>query len=102
LNDQLKEVLGRLTEECAEVIQAISKANIFGLETDHKGKTNQEQLQQEIADVLAIVIVMSEKFPELINNKALETGMRRKVAKLKRYAPKLMDGFDLDKALRKN
>ena len=43
------EILLILQEECAELIQAVSKVKRFGLEY------NKEQLQQEIADVLCMI-----------------------------------------------
>lgn len=48
LNKQ-DEILLIMQEECAEVIQAISKVKRFGLEN------NIEQLNQEIADLLCMI-----------------------------------------------
>jgi NTP pyrophosphatase (non-canonical NTP hydrolase) len=49
LNKVQEEILTILQEECAEVIQAVSKVRRFG-ETN-----NIEQLEQEIADVLCMI-----------------------------------------------
>jgi NTP pyrophosphatase (non-canonical NTP hydrolase) len=49
------EILLILAEECAEVIQAISKIKRFGLNTEYKGTTNFEMLAIELGDVLALI-----------------------------------------------
>jgi len=49
MNQKQNEILLILQEECAEVIQAISKVKRFGLEN------NIEQLEQEVADVLCMI-----------------------------------------------
>lgn len=49
MNNKHNEILLILQEECAEVIQAISKVKRFGLEN------NIEQLEQEVADVLCMI-----------------------------------------------
>lgn len=45
MNDKQQEILDILQEECAEVIQAVSKVRRFGIED------NIEELCKEIADV---------------------------------------------------
>ena len=56
MNSQEREVMNILSEECAEVIQAISKIRRFGLDNSHKsGKTQRENLTQEIGDFLLLV-----------------------------------------------
>lgn len=49
MNNQQNEILLILQEECAEVIQAVSKVKRFGLEH------NIEQLNQEVADLLCMI-----------------------------------------------
>jgi len=49
MNKTQNEILLILQEECAEVIQAISKIKRFGLEN------NIDQLNQEVADVLCMI-----------------------------------------------
>jgi NTP pyrophosphatase (non-canonical NTP hydrolase) len=57
MNDNVKEILQILSEECAEVIQAISKCYRFG--PDHikpnKAKTNIAILEEELGDLLAMI-----------------------------------------------
>ena len=49
MNAREKEVMDILQEECAEVIQAVSKINRFGADNVKPGKpkTNREQLEEE-------------------------------------------------------
>lgn len=49
--------MGILQEECAEVIQAISKCRRFGLDNEYvKGTgTQRENLTQEIGDVVLLI-----------------------------------------------
>ena len=49
-----------LQEECAEVIQAVSKCSRFGIDNYKPGKplTNREHLEEELGDLLAMVDIM--------------------------------------------
>jgi NTP pyrophosphatase (non-canonical NTP hydrolase) len=48
-------LLSTLGEECAEVVQAISKANRFGFESKFESNlTNAEKISYEIADLVAV------------------------------------------------
>ena len=57
MNDKILEALGILQEECAEVIQIVSKCRRFGIDELHlkEGIKNRELLNEEIGDILAIV-----------------------------------------------
>ena len=50
---KINEILDILQEECAEVIQAISKCRRFGIEEQNlkTGRTQREELVQELGDV---------------------------------------------------
>lgn len=52
-----EEILNILQEECAEVIQAVSKCNRFGLDNfkPGKSKTNRQHLAEELGDLLAMI-----------------------------------------------
>lgn len=54
------EALDILAEECAEVIQAISKIKRHGLDSFHpvSGITNMAELACELGDVLAAVMIL--------------------------------------------
>ena len=53
LNSKEKEVMDILQEECAEVIQAVSKISRFGLDNFKPGKpkTNREHLEEELGEI---------------------------------------------------
>jgi len=58
------EVMDILQEECAEVIQAVSKIRRFGFESRWPEKTSsstKEQLETELGDLLAMVDIMVEQ-----------------------------------------
>ncbi len=55
MNDNQSEVLLITQEECAEVTQAISKVFRFGLDSVHKGVSNQEHLEEEIGDLMCMI-----------------------------------------------
>lgn len=53
---KLPEILDLLQEECAEVVQAVSKIRRFGLDNHHQsGATQRQNLTQEIGDVLLLI-----------------------------------------------
>lgn len=86
MNSRIKEALGILQEECAEVIVEISKSNRFGLETKHY-KTQQlhkEMLENEIGDVLALIDILKEE--KIITDRGLADAIQRKKHKLKLWS----------------
>jgi NTP pyrophosphatase (non-canonical NTP hydrolase) len=62
MNDDLREVLLILQEECAEVTQAVSKCFRFGPDQMKPGKnrTNLNMLEEEIGDLLAMVELLTD------------------------------------------
>jgi NTP pyrophosphatase (non-canonical NTP hydrolase) len=60
MNEQVKEALMILQEECAEVTQAISKIFRFGMDTQYPqgAPTNKEKLEEEVGDLLAMVDIL--------------------------------------------
>ena len=60
MNTKIKEVLSILQEECAEVIQAVSKCERFGIDNFKPGKpkTNREHLEEELGDMLAMIDIL--------------------------------------------
>jgi NTP pyrophosphatase (non-canonical NTP hydrolase) len=83
----LKQVMGVLTEECAEVIQAISKINRFGLDSEWQGVTNKQALITEIGDVLALVKVLKEDTDINISDEEIQVAIDAKLEKLKIFLP---------------
>jgi NTP pyrophosphatase (non-canonical NTP hydrolase) len=80
------EVMNILSEECAEVIQAISKCHRFGMDNAKPGKpkTNREHLEEELGDLLAMVDIMLEK--DIIKQDSLNTAKINKIEKLKKWS----------------
>ena len=62
MNDDLREVMLILQEECAEVTQAISKCFRFGPDQMKPGKdrTNINMLEEEIGDLFAMVELLTD------------------------------------------
>ena len=60
MNESQKEIMQITQEECAEVVQAISKVFRFGMESEHNGVTNREHLQVEVGDVLCMIDLMGQ------------------------------------------
>lgn len=86
MNDKTKEVMDILQEECAEVIQAVSKISRFGIDNLKPGKpkTNREHLEEELGDMLAMIDILIEK--EIVSPAHLETAKAAKIEKLKQWS----------------
>ena len=86
LNDKEYETLLILQEECSEVIQAVSKIFRFGLDNFKPGKpkTNQEHLEVEIGDLLAMITLLHEQ--GIIREEVIEKAMNHKFEKLKQFS----------------
>jgi NTP pyrophosphatase (non-canonical NTP hydrolase) len=86
MTEDNNEVMDIAQEECAEVIQAISKIRRFGMDNAKPGKdqTNREHLEEELGDVLAMVDIL------LINGVVswahLHKAKRAKIEKLKTWS----------------
>lgn len=80
------EVMDILQEECAEVIQAVSKIRRFGMDNSKHGtgQTNKEHMEEELGDMLAMIDIL------MINNVIswgnLHTAKRAKIEKLKKWS----------------
>jgi len=79
LDPKTDEILSILQEECAEVIQAISKVKRFGC------KNNIDQLALEIGDMLYLTDLARIQFNELIDFDHQEH-RRMKFDKLRKYS----------------
>lgn len=80
LTNKQNEVLLVLMEECAEVIQAISKIKRFGLED------NTEQFKMELADLQCMVNLALENDIVQFNGDEFNNRIKMKQEKLKRYS----------------
>jgi len=83
MDSQTKEVMDILQEECAEVIQAISKISRFGLDNLKPGKpkTNREHLEEELGDLQAMVDILQEL--DIVSFSNIERAAEAKREKLK-------------------
>ena len=82
-----KEVMAILQEECAEVIQAISKINRFGLESEWQGVTNKQALITEIGDVLTLISVLVDETDINIHDEDVHKAINAKYKKLEIFLP---------------
>ena len=75
-----------LQEECAEVIQAVSKVRRFGINNYKPGKpkTNREHLEEELGDLLAMVDIMLEQ--DIVSWENLEVAKKAKIEKLRKWS----------------
>jgi len=86
MNSDVKEVMDILQEECAEVIQAVSKISRFGIDNfkPGKAKTNREHLEEELGDMIAMICILEKM--GVVNQDALEIATRAKIEKLKKWS----------------
>ena len=86
INDNTKESLIILQEECAEVVQEVSKCFRFGLDSKHykTGMSHTTMLENEIGDVLALVDILVDQGVINLNN--LELAKTAKKEKLKLWS----------------
>jgi NTP pyrophosphatase (non-canonical NTP hydrolase) len=86
MNSDVKEVMDILQEECAEVIQAVSKISRFGIDNFKPGKpkTNREHLEEELGDMLAMICILEKM--GVIDQDALESATKAKIEKLKKWS----------------
>ena len=82
-NEKVREALGILQEECAEVIVEVSKCRRFGLNSRHykSGLLHTEMLEIEVGDMLALVDILVEK--GILNVDNLNKAKYNKIEKLK-------------------
>lgn len=79
-----KEIMAITQEECAEVIQAISKVFRFGIDNSHDGVTNREHLTLELGDLHCMIELMVES--KMIDRNELFNASGNKRKKLQRWS----------------
>lgn len=85
MNDKQREILVIAQEECAEVIQEISKIFRFGINEAHKdGIIHQEKLEMEVGDLLCMISLMTQH--GLIRPAQVSTAIENKQSKLKQWS----------------
>jgi NTP pyrophosphatase (non-canonical NTP hydrolase) len=87
MNEDLRETLLILMEECAEVTQAISKCFRFGPDQLKPGKerTNINMLEEEIGDLMAMVELLVDCNVGITDQGIFEAKMK-KFEKLKQWS----------------
>ena len=87
MNEDTREIILILAEECAEVTKEISKIMRFGPDQCKPGKdvTNIQMLQEELGDLLAMVELLVDKDVG-VTNEGIEVAKKAKFEKLKRWS----------------
>ena len=89
MRNEQDEILRISQEECAEVIQAISKVFRFGFDGEHNGKTNHQRLTEELGDLLCMIELMMQL--NIVNESAVYKASLQKRNKLHQWS-NIFDG----------
>jgi NTP pyrophosphatase (non-canonical NTP hydrolase) len=86
MQNSQKEILCIAQEECAEVIQVISKIFRFGFDSKHpkQSANNLERLEEEIGDLMCMINLMIDR--GMINESKIVEAQGRKFEKLKKWS----------------
>jgi len=90
LTKQATALLNITLEECAEVVQAISKIFRFDMDGTHPDRpleTNKMHLEEEIGDLLCMIQLLESQ--GLLDAAAVEVAMHKKLDKLKFWSPEV-------------
>lgn len=90
-----KEILNILSEECAEVIQAISKILRFGFDSTHPSDntyTNRNHLTEELGDLYCMLNIISQK--NIVNVEQVIQYAESKLSKLRKYSDINIEGIN--------
>ena len=81
---KIDEVYAITQEECAEVVQAISKIMRFGLDTTHNGLSNRTHLTEELGDLQCMINLLIEM--GVCDTFEVSIAAKRKREKLRRWS----------------
>jgi len=86
MNENTKEILQILQEECAEVIVEVSKCRRFGFDSVHykTGIKHSNMLEMEIGDVLAMIDILLDQ--GVLDQAGLDQAKENKKLKLKQWS----------------
>jgi NTP pyrophosphatase (non-canonical NTP hydrolase) len=86
MNEDNNEVMDIAQEECAEVIQAISKIRRFGMDNAKPGTeyTNREHLEEELGDLMAMIDILQSM--DVVSYTNIELASKAKIEKLKKWS----------------
>ena len=85
-NKKINEILDILQEECAEVVQAVSKCRRFGIDEQNlkTGRTQREELVQELGDVSLLIELLHAY--QLFTHAELHSAKLSKATKLSKWS----------------
>lgn len=80
------EILSILQEECAEVIQAVSKVFRFGFDACHPSefRNNRQRLEEELGDLQAMIFLLIEN--GIVSKENLHNAEQQKFTKLEKWS----------------
>jgi len=86
MTDKVTEILDILQEECAEVIQNVSKCRRFGLDNVYLNGTGtqRENLVKEIGDVVAMIDLLKEH--GVVTDAEIDAAKQNKFNKLRKWS----------------
>jgi NTP pyrophosphatase (non-canonical NTP hydrolase) len=86
MSNTTQEILSITQEECAEVIQAISKVQRFGFTAYHPGtgKGNKEHLEEELGDLKCMIDLLIQN--KIVDEEVVNRASEDKLAKLKKWS----------------
>ena len=86
MTNKTTEILDILQEECAEVIQSVSKCRRFGIDAPFMvgTGTQRDNLVKEIGDVLAMIDLLKEQ--RVVTTQELEEAKQAKFNKLRKWS----------------
>jgi len=87
MNEDTREIILILSEECAEVAKEVSKIMRFGPDQVKPGKdrTNIQVLEEELGDLLAMIELLTDKNIG-VTTEGLELAKKAKFEKLKKWS----------------
>lgn len=87
MQDNDSEILNILSEECAEVIQAISKIHRFGFDSCHPDtpeKNNIDHLTEELGDLQCMINLLVKN--KVVSRARLDSAAEAKLEKLRKWS----------------
>jgi len=91
MNNRDREILLIAQEECAEVIQAISKIFRFGFDAQHpnEDRNNLQRLEEELGDLVCMIgLIMNKK---IVSESGVESAAEMKLKKLRTWSTIFID-----------
>lgn len=91
MNNRDREILLIAQEECAEVIQAISKIFRFGFDAQHpnEDRNNLQRLEEELGDLVCMIgLIMNKK---IVSESSVESAAEMKLKKLRTWSTIFID-----------